>query len=139
MPSIAPIEYVSLELPHEAVVFVATVTAYGWPNLSPKRRDMISVGGDPPLVTDHDVDALTRQFVNSDYVDDEYANWPLDRRLDGFLRNRSLSRVADNGDICNIILDRAMTYYVIRASRTPDAASTTPAITAAASRGPSAL
>ena len=71
---------------------------------------MTSVGGDPPLVTDPDVDALTWQFLNSDYVDDEYANWPLDRRLDGFLRNRGLGRLADNGDICNIILDRVMTY-----------------------------
>ena len=74
---------------------------------------MTSGGGDPPLVTDPDLDALTWQFLNSDYVADEYANWPLDRRLDGFLRNRGLGRLADNGDICNIILDRVMTYISV--------------------------
>jgi hypothetical protein len=44
---------------------------------------MISVSGDPPLVTDSDVHALTWEFVNSGYRGDEYANWPIERRLDG--------------------------------------------------------
>jgi hypothetical protein len=70
---------------------------------------MIPVSGDPLLVTDSDVHALTWEFVNSGYRGDEYAHWPIDRRLDGFLRRRGLSRHADNGDICNVIIDRVMT------------------------------
>jgi hypothetical protein len=77
-----------------------------------------SVSGDPPLVTDSDVHALTWEFVNSGYRGDEYANWPIERRLDRFLRRRGLSRHADNGDICNIILDRIMRSI----SHTPAAA-----------------
>ena len=71
---------------------------------------MSPVGGDPPLVTDADVHALTWEFVNSGYRGDEYANLPIERRLDGFLRRRGLSRHADNGDICNVLIDRVMTY-----------------------------
>lgn len=71
---------------------------------------MIPIGDDPPLVSDPDVHALTWEFVNSGYRGDEYADWPIERRLDGFLRRRGLSRHADNGDICNVIIDRVMAY-----------------------------
>jgi nucleotide-binding universal stress UspA family protein len=47
--------------------------------------------GDPPLSTDSDVDALAWQFLKSDYADKAYADWPLDRRLDGFLTRRGLA------------------------------------------------
>jgi hypothetical protein len=77
---------------------------------------MISVSGDTPLVTDSDVHALTWEFVNSGYRGDQYANWPIERRLDGFLRRRGLSRHADNGDICNIILDHIMRSMSITAA-----------------------
>ncbi|MGH3638564.1 MAG: hypothetical protein ACRDUX_05990 [Mycobacterium sp.] len=70
---------------------------------------MTASGGDQPFVTDSDVHSLTREFVNSAYRGDEYANWPIERRLEGFLRRRGLSRHADNGDICNVIIDRIMT------------------------------
>jgi hypothetical protein len=75
---------------------------------------MASFGGDPLLVTDSDIHALTWEFLNSGYGGDEYAHWPLERRLHGFLRRRGLSRHADNGDICNIIIDRVMTYISVR-------------------------
>jgi hypothetical protein len=71
---------------------------------------MSAIGNDRPLVTDRDVDQFARQFLHSDYVDDIHANWPLERRLEGFLRNRGLARLADDGDACIIILDRVMTY-----------------------------
>jgi hypothetical protein len=74
---------------------------------------MSPIGGDPPLVTDADVHALTWEFVNSGYRGEEYANLPIERRLDGFLRRRGLSRHADNGDICNVIIDRVMTYISV--------------------------
>ncbi|MGA9674513.1 MAG: hypothetical protein WBR28_04455 [Mycobacterium sp.] len=53
-------------------------------------------------MTDTDVDALVWQFLNSDYSTDHYANWPLDRRLDEFLRHRGLDPVADSGETCSI-------------------------------------
>lgn len=73
---------------------------------------MTAVGGNPLEVTDRDVDTLTWQFLNADHPD-ERADGPLNRRLDGFLRHRGLARLADSGDIYNIILDRVVTYISV--------------------------
>ena len=67
------------------------------------------MGGNPPLLsTDLDVDALAREFLRSRYLGPPYAGWSPDRRLDTFLRRRGLSRVADNGDLSNMVLDHIM-------------------------------
>jgi uncharacterized protein YqjF (DUF2071 family) len=68
----------------------------------------------PPSLTDSDVDALARQFLNSAYADDTYADWPLDRRLDGFLRRRGLARLAEDGDAYDLVLNRVMAYIRAR-------------------------
>ena len=65
--------------------------------------------GSDLVLIDTDVDGLARQFLDSAYGSDEYANWPLDRRLEGFLEHRDLGHLADNGDIFTIICDRVMT------------------------------
>jgi hypothetical protein len=71
---------------------------------------MTVMGGSPLLLlTDSDVDALAREFLRSRYLGPTYAGWSPDRRLDTFLRRRGLSRVADDGDLANIVLDRIMT------------------------------
>jgi hypothetical protein len=61
-------------------------------------------------VSDREVDVLAWQFLHSEYAGDEYAGWPLHRRLDGFLRRRGQGRLAASGDVCNSIVDRIMTY-----------------------------
>lgn len=68
------------------------------------------MGGYPPLLTDSEVDSIAWEFLRSHYVGTVYAHWPLDRRLDSFLRRHSPTRVADDGDLCTIILDRIMAY-----------------------------
>ncbi len=65
--------------------------------------------GDSPLVVDSDAVELAWQFLRSPYAEDIYADWPLDRRLDGFLRHRGLVRLAEDGDAYDLILDRVMT------------------------------
>ncbi len=72
---------------------------------SPNR---VRLGSDL-MVADTDVDGLVRQFLHSAYGGDHYANWPLDRRLEGFLEHRGLGHLADNGDLFTIICDRVMT------------------------------
>ena len=63
------------------------------------------------LLTDSDVDALTWQFQNPEHAHDVHGDWPLDRRIEGFLRHRGFTRVADDDDACNLLLlDRVMTY-----------------------------
>jgi hypothetical protein len=67
------------------------------------------MGPNPPLLmSDSDVDALAREFVRSRYLGPIYADWSPDRRLDTFLRRRGLPRVADDGDLSTMVLDRIM-------------------------------
>ncbi|OOK72176.1 hypothetical protein BZL30_5433 [Mycobacterium kansasii] len=43
-------------------------------------------------MTDSDLDALAMQFLDSAYADyNKYSEWPLDRRIEGFLLRRGLS------------------------------------------------
>jgi hypothetical protein len=60
--------------------------------------------------TEAEVRTLTTEFVNSGYRGAEYADWPIERRLDRFLRGRGFSGHADHGDMCRIILERIMTH-----------------------------
>ena len=59
--------------------------------------------------TDSYVDDLASQFLKSEYAGEQYGNWPLDRRLEGFLRGVA-DRVSASGDLFNIILDRVMVF-----------------------------
>ena len=70
---------------------------------------MPALGGNASLLTDAHVDALAWRFLNSDYVSDVYCRWSLDQRLSTFLRRSGIARVADDGDLFNVILDRVMT------------------------------
>ena len=72
------------------------------------------MGGKPPLLlTDSDVDALARDFLRSRYLGPIYADWSPDRRLDTFLRRSGLSRVADDGDLSMVVLDRIMVHVSV--------------------------
>jgi len=68
------------------------------------------MAGVPASITDSDVDTLAWEFLHSPYVGPTYADWSPDRRLDVFLRRRGLARVADDGDLTTIVLNRIMAY-----------------------------
>ncbi len=61
-------------------------------------------------LTDQDVDGITVDFLHSQYVEDTYGGWPLDRRLESFLRRSGLGRIADDGDLNELVLRRVMAY-----------------------------
>jgi hypothetical protein len=63
-----------------------------------------------PLSAEADIDGLARQFLHSKYAGTVYVQWPLDRRLVRFLQYCGLARVADDGDLYNIVLDRVMAH-----------------------------
>jgi hypothetical protein len=76
------------------------------------------MGPNPPLLlTDSDVDALARDFLRSHYLGSTYADWSPDRRLDSFLRRNGHSRVADDGDLSTIVLDRIMAQVSVAPRR----------------------
>ena len=61
-------------------------------------------------LTDQDVDGITVDFLHSQYVEDTYGGWSLDGRLESFLRRSGLGRVADDGDLHELVLRRVMAY-----------------------------
>jgi hypothetical protein len=63
-----------------------------------------------PLVTDGDIDALAWDFVDSSEPAHSHPGWSIDRRVEAFLRHRDLAAVANNGDLCNILVNRILTY-----------------------------
>lgn len=70
------------------------------------------MGSNPPLLlSDADVDDLAREFLRSRYLGPIYAGWSPDRRLDAFLRRSGFSRVADDGDLSTMVLDRIMSRH----------------------------
>ena len=72
---------------------------------------MASTAGGPPFLTDADVDALAYEFLQLAFRrTTRTPTASLDRRLDGFLRNRELVRLIEDGDAYDLILDRVMSY-----------------------------
>ena len=84
---------------------------------------MAAMVGNSPLVTDSDVDELAWRFLRSGYADEAYADWPLDQRLDGFLRRCGLVGISEDGDTCNLLLNQVMAHIgkepVVRSSGPP--------------------
>jgi hypothetical protein len=56
-----------------------------------------------------ELDELAWKFLGSEFTEDMYADWPLDRRLDGHLRHHQLCGVVNGGAIYSSLLDRVMT------------------------------
>jgi hypothetical protein len=71
---------------------------------------MTSSPRDPFLSPDTDVEELAWQFLHSAYADKTYADWPLDRRLDGFLRRCGMIRIAEDGDAYRLVLNSVMNH-----------------------------
>jgi len=73
------------------------------------------MGANPPLLlTESELDDLACEFLKSSYA--VYADWSPDRRLDTFLRRRGLARVADDGDLSDLVLDRIMAHVGVGAT-----------------------
>lgn len=56
-----------------------------------------------------ELDELAWKFLGSEFTQDIYADWPLDRRLDAYLRHRQLRGIVNDGEVYSGLLDRVMT------------------------------
>ncbi|MBI3217329.1 MAG: hypothetical protein HYZ38_26235 [Mycobacterium sp.] len=50
-------------------------------------------------------------FLRSEFAGDIYLDWPIERRLEVYLRHEGLSRLADTGEIFEQLLQRVMTNF----------------------------
>jgi len=63
-----------------------------------------------PAVTVEDakLEVIAWGFLGSVYASRHFTEWPIDRRLDTYLRREELRSVADDGTIFAALLDRVM-------------------------------
>lgn len=52
------------------------------------------------------------QFLRSEFATGNYMDWPLDQRLDAFLRRHGYQKLRDDGSAYNALLDRVMVNIV---------------------------
>lgn len=55
-----------------------------------------------------ELDAIAGELLGSQFTGRAYRGWPIDRRLDAYLLHRGLTAVADDGGVCNALLERVM-------------------------------
>lgn len=53
-------------------------------------------------------DELSWKFLNSEFARGTYANWPIERRLDAYLRHHELSELLNDGTAYRRLLDSVM-------------------------------
>ena len=58
------------------------------------------------------LDDVAWQFLRSEFTSGLYLDWPLDQRLDAFLRRHGYRKLRDNGSAYNALLDRVMANIV---------------------------
>ena len=53
-------------------------------------------------------DAIAWKFLGSEFAGQTYADWPIERRLDGYLLHHGLVDIFDDGSACEALLERVM-------------------------------
>ena len=59
-------------------------------------------------LTKRNLDAIAWRFLGSEFTGQIYANWPIDRRLDAYLRHHELIDIVNDGAAYNALLERVM-------------------------------
>ena len=54
------------------------------------------------------LDAIAWKFLGSEFTGKIYADWPIDRRVDAYLRHHGLIDIVNDGGAYNALLERVM-------------------------------
>jgi hypothetical protein len=71
------------------------------------RGIAMALAGDVDLMQP-ELDAIAWEFLRSAYAGHTYASWPIDDRLEGYLLNRGLVSVANDGSASDALLQCVM-------------------------------
>lgn len=69
---------------------------------------MPATSTDQLALTQRQLDDVAWQFLRSEFTDNIYAHWPIDRRLDAFLLHRGYRKLHDDGSAYGALLERVM-------------------------------
>ncbi|MFC3777692.1 hypothetical protein [Mycolicibacterium holsaticum] len=61
-----------------------------------------------PGLIRRELDTIAWAFLGSEFTGPAYRGWSIDRRLQAFLLHRGLTKLADDGNACNAILERVL-------------------------------
>jgi hypothetical protein len=53
-------------------------------------------------------DTIAWGFLGSEFAKHNYADWPIGRRVDAYLRHHDLTEVADDGSVCDALVQHIM-------------------------------
>jgi hypothetical protein len=59
-------------------------------------------------LTTSQLDAIAWDFLGSEFAEQIYADWPMDRRVDAFLRHHGRDDLANDGAAYDALLQRVM-------------------------------
>ena len=57
------------------------------------------------------LDECAWAFLGSEFAGNRYLDWPIERRLEAYLRHSGQTRLADTGEKFNQLLDRVMLNF----------------------------
>jgi hypothetical protein len=59
-------------------------------------------------LTKRKLDSIAWKFLGSEFAGQIYAGWPIDRRVDAYLRHHGLIDIVNDGGAYNALLERVM-------------------------------
>jgi uncharacterized protein YqjF (DUF2071 family) len=59
-------------------------------------------------LTGQQLDAVAWDFLNSEFTANAYATWPIDRRVDAYLRHSGLDNLINDGGAYDALIQRVM-------------------------------
>jgi uncharacterized protein YqjF (DUF2071 family) len=59
-------------------------------------------------LTVQQLDQIAWRFLRSEFTEQVYANWPIDRRIDTYLLHHGLTDIINDGSAYNALLDHVM-------------------------------
>jgi len=59
-------------------------------------------------LTDPQMEAIAWGFLRSEFTQQIYASWPMDRRIDAYLHHRGLDQIIDDGSAFDRLTERVM-------------------------------
>ena len=59
-------------------------------------------------LTKRKLDTIAWSFLGSEFTKQIYANWPIDRRVDAYLRRQGLIDIVNDGGAYDALLERVM-------------------------------